>query len=238
MDITTIPSGDHVFARTVRDIAQKEPATSTALLQAALRPIYPRIALVRSQVSGQADTIYAYRDGALETEPPDDWWRGEDVAHARVSASTGKLVAVGEGWEDIFGDERAELVGRHFSEMVHPGALAAAQALFEALKHHAEVRSTIMVRRADGSAANVDSLPCAMARRSSCITVPLTPRDLHEVNGFETRGPQTHLRLEGRASAGSSRAAWADTGPSVRLALLLGESILLAQLSHPARSHR
>ena len=154
MRVTTIPSSDHAFALAVDVIVRANARLNASQLQSLLRPMYPQAAVIPSALSGDAETAYVYRDGSFELESTEMWWHGDDAARAVVSASTGVLLDVSDAWQDQFGPPH-ELIGRHFSDLVHPDARSAAEALFQALMHHAEVRTTILVRGHGGSALPV-----------------------------------------------------------------------------------
>jgi len=149
--VTTIPSGDPAFARAVNATIKSHEGMSARELEALLHPLYPRAAVMRSELSGDNDTLYVYRDGGFELESREEWWTAADVPTARISAESGLLLDVTDTWEGLMGGTADEFVGRHFSDLVHPDARAAAVALFDALNEYSDVRSTIAVRRADGS---------------------------------------------------------------------------------------
>jgi hypothetical protein len=146
----TLPSHDGVFARAVARIVASHPYADSHGLEALLRPGYPDVTVRPRELSGEREAVYVYRDGRYECEPETAWWTASDVGEARLAAESGLVLELHDG-EGIFTRPLPDLRGRHFSDLVHPAARVVADAFFDALQHHSDVRSTIVVDGGEGT---------------------------------------------------------------------------------------
>ena len=154
--LSTFPSGDIAFRHAVENLVASAPEVHPERLQALLRPLYPAATVTESAVSGGTVTYYAYRDGRFEPSSTEEWWNAPGTAEARLSATTGVLLGMSDEWADLMGAPAAQFVGRHFLDLVSPEASAAATALFAAVLENSDIRSRILVRRADDEPLNVE----------------------------------------------------------------------------------
>ncbi len=149
--VNTIPSHDAVLRRIVERLTGSRAFQTAEQLAALLRPLFPRVAVFERQLSGEWPHLYVYRDGRYEPERVDRWWDAPDAPCVRVSATTGRLVAVSGSWAGLMHAEPRDMVGRPFIEFVEPAAHAAARAMFEVVDEEREVRSETLVVPLDGT---------------------------------------------------------------------------------------
>lgn len=154
--ITVVPGRDRVLRRVVTDALRRVADPSPDELARKLRPLYPRVAVFRRQVSGESAHLYVYRDGHYEREQPDRWWEADGIPCVCLSATTGRLTRVTDEWAQLMLGDPEALLGRHYSEFVVPDAREAARAMFEALREQGEVRSEALVVRGDGTTLAIE----------------------------------------------------------------------------------
>jgi hypothetical protein len=142
--VNTIPSHDVVLRRVVDRVAEREQPETPEDLAASLRPLYPKVAVVERQLSGERPSLYVFRDGRYEPERADRWWEGPGVACARLSFA-GAITWVSEGWSDLTQTDASEAVGRSYLEFLPPGSAPVAMAMLEALRQNTEVKSEALV---------------------------------------------------------------------------------------------
>ncbi len=154
MDAQTIPSTDVTFRRAV-DHAIGTSNTSDDLADR-LRPLYPRVHVVDRSLSGEPHAVYVYRDGAFV--PPDTtrWWEAADTAAVTISTMTGMIVDANERVGRVFGARPEDIVGRSLTDFVPPDALETARTVFATILEVGEARSSVRLRRNDGSDALVE----------------------------------------------------------------------------------
>lgn len=145
-----------MLRRVVQRLTAESPPDTADDLATRLRPLYPRIAVFERQLSGERALFYVYRDGRYEPEHPGAWWEAPGTPCVHVSLETGRLTAVSGSYAKLMHADEAELVGRHFLDMVLPEARAAAQALFEVVGETNEVRSEALVQRPDGTTVPIE----------------------------------------------------------------------------------
>jgi PAS domain-containing protein len=172
--VNTIPSHDVVLRRVVERVAADQQADTAADLAARLRPLYPRIAVFERQLSGERAQFYVYRDGRYEPDRPGAWWDQPGTPCVRVSTSTGQLTFVSGSYAELMRAPEANLVGRHFLDMILPEAQAVAQTMFEVVSQEREVRSEALVVRPDGSTVAIEF---RAIRREGEIEVCYRPLD-------------------------------------------------------------
>jgi PAS domain S-box-containing protein len=154
LDAQTIPSTDVTFRRAV-DHAIGTSTTSDDLADR-LRPLYPRVHVVDRSLSGEPHAVYVYRDGAFV--PPDTtrWWEAADTAAVTISTTTGMIVDANERVGRVFGARPEDIVGRSLTDFVPPDALETARTVFATILEVGEARSSVRLRRHDGSDALVE----------------------------------------------------------------------------------
>ncbi|HUQ44322.1 MAG TPA: PAS domain-containing protein [Candidatus Limnocylindria bacterium] len=154
--VNTIPSRDAVLRRVVDRVTAEDPPASAAELADQLRRIYPRVGVFERQLSGERSHLYVYRDGRYEPDHGEAWWKGEGVARACVSRTTGRLTSVTGPWASLMRSSEADLVGRPYTDFVSPAARSMAQAMFEAINEEREVQSKAIVTRPDGTVLPIE----------------------------------------------------------------------------------
>jgi PAS domain S-box-containing protein len=154
--VNTIPSNDVVLRRVVDRMTEGGQAQTADALAARLRPLYPKIAVVERQLSGERAQYYVYRDGRYEPERRDPWWEQPGVPRVLVATTDGQLTSVSGEWAALMRAEATELVGQHFVDFVLPEAREAALAMFDAVRQFREVRSEALVRRPDGTTLPIE----------------------------------------------------------------------------------
>lgn len=154
MDAQTIPSTDVTFRRAV-DQAIGTSSTSDDLADR-LRPLYPRVQVVDRGLSGERHAVYVYRDGAFMPPDTTQWWETADTAAVTISTTTGTVVDANERVGRIFGARPDDIVGQSLAEFVPPDALDTARTVFATILEVGEARSSVRLRRRDGSDALVE----------------------------------------------------------------------------------
>jgi PAS domain-containing protein len=154
--VNTIPSHDLVLRRVVDRVTKEVPPDTSAELAERLRSLYPRIAVVERQLSGERSLLYVYRDGRYMPDAPEQWWTGEGIASIRLSRDTSTLTFVSPEWASLMGAPDRDLVGRPFLDFVLPEAEVGARALLETVAGEREARSEVLVRRPDGSTLGLE----------------------------------------------------------------------------------
>lgn len=149
--VATFPSSDRAFRRAATQLAEGLELGSAEELAGRLRPMFPRVAVFEQQLSGESRRFYAYRDGHYDAGPREAWWRAPDTLRARVSARTGRLIAVSEAAARLLGLDLPHVIGCHFTAFIQPAAGPIAAAMFEALEDEREVVSEALLVRPDGS---------------------------------------------------------------------------------------
>src|SRR4051794_19028856 len=83
--VRVIPSNDAAFRQHVEQLVARHSFKTADDLSERLRRLFPRVIVRASEVSGQADVWYVYRDGVWQSSADPRWW--EDERTPRVSVS-------------------------------------------------------------------------------------------------------------------------------------------------------
>ena len=170
--VSTFPSSDPAFRRVVEHLGADRSSTTTDELTRRLRPLYPRVAIFKQQLTGEPERVYVFRDGRYELDRSERWWEEPGVACVIVDVDSGRLTEVSSEYADLMHAPRAELVGRHYSEFLQPEAREAATAMFESHVQDREVSTEALVRRADGTTLRIE---LHASRRNGEIDVRYRP---------------------------------------------------------------
>ncbi len=153
--VRIIPSNDSAFRRHVERLAAQRAFETTEELAARLRQLFPRVAVRASEVSGQENVWYVYRDGVWQSSADPRWWA--DGRTPRVAVTT-------EGWIEeanaparaILGLGPSDVMPRFFTDFVAPGTLQDATELFAVVAAGHELSATTLVRPANGETIACD----------------------------------------------------------------------------------
>jgi PAS domain-containing protein len=149
--IITIPASDAAFREHVQSIA---PMSSPRDLEARLRRIFPRVVIRERTISG-APGWYVYRDGAWSSSLIGDWW--DDPGLPRVVLSVdGWFLDASPTAIDLFGIAEGDIASHYFTDLVVPGTLEDAMALFRIIRDGKTLDATILLRPLTGDVIAVD----------------------------------------------------------------------------------
>jgi PAS domain-containing protein len=120
-----------------------------------LRTLFPRVVVRASEVSGQEDVWYVYRDGVWRSSADPRWWTDERMPTVSVTL---------DGWVEEANAPARALLGlaatdplpRHFTDFVAPGTLADATDLFTLVAAGHELSATTLLRPTSGEVIACD----------------------------------------------------------------------------------
>jgi PAS domain-containing protein len=153
-NLSIIPSTDAAFREHVERLAARHPFSSAAELAARLQRLFPRVVVRPSEVSGQADTWYVYRDGIWRSSEG-RWWEDERTPHVVVS-KVGWIEEANPPARAILGLTGSDELPRFFSDFVAPGTLEDATDLFGVVAAGHELAATTLVRPTSGEVIACD----------------------------------------------------------------------------------
>jgi PAS domain-containing protein len=152
--VRIIPSNDSGFREHVERLTSGSDFASADDLAARLRNLFPRVVVRASEVSGQTDIWYVYRDGVWSS-PDERWWLDDHAPRVTIS---------GEGWIEaanaparaILGLTAADEMPRHFTDFVAPGTLQDATDVFAVVADGHELTATTLLRPTSGEVIACD----------------------------------------------------------------------------------
>jgi len=147
--VQTIPSSDRAFAEHVSRVMRREGLTDPDVLQDRLIRLFPRVVVRSRDISGERPAWYVYRDGRWS--PPDaaPWWTAPNVA--RLTADRGGwLVDADPGARSLLGLGDLVADPRHYTDLIAPGAVEDAGALFEIIDAGHALDATLRLRPSAG----------------------------------------------------------------------------------------
>ena len=157
MELTTriIPSNDAAFRQHVERLTARASFETPEQLGDRLRRLFPRVLVRASEVSGQENVWYVYRDGVWQSDRDARWW--EDERSPRVTITT-------DGWIEeantparaILGLTASDALPRFFTDFVAPGTLEDATALFDVVAAGHELSVTSLIRPTSGEVIACD----------------------------------------------------------------------------------
>ena len=150
-----IPSTDTAFGEHVERLVARHAIQTAPALAARLQRLFPRVVVRPSEVSGQSDTWYVYRDGVWRSSMDASWWE---------EPRTPRVVVTREGWIEeanpaaraILGLSASDPMPRFFSDFSAPGTLDDATALFDVVAAGNELDATTLVRPTSGDVIACD----------------------------------------------------------------------------------
>ena len=153
--VRIIPSNDAAFRHHVERLVRRQSFTSPQDLTARLRRLFPRVIVRASEVAGQANVWYVYRDGVWQSSADPRWW--EERRAPRVSVSI-------DGWIEeanaparaILGLGPSDSMPRFFTDFVAPGTVQDATELFDLLAAGHELSVTTLIRPTSGEVIACD----------------------------------------------------------------------------------
>ncbi|MEO7663723.1 MAG: PAS domain-containing protein [Candidatus Limnocylindrales bacterium] len=154
-NLSIIPSSDDAFRQHVTRLSARHGFRNPGELAARLHRLFPRVVVRASEVSGQADTWYVYRDGVWRSNADSRWW--EDLRSPRIVLNR-------DGWIEeanaparaILGLSAADPLPRHFSDFVAPGTLEDSMGLFSIIAAGNELAATTLLRPTSGEVIACD----------------------------------------------------------------------------------
>ena len=150
-----IPSTDTAFGEHVERLVARHAIQTAPVLAARLQRLFPRVVVRPSEVSGQSDTWYVYRDGVWRSSADASWWD---------EPRTPRVVATRDGWIEeanptaraILGLSASDAMPRFFSDFTAPGTLDDATALFDVVAAGNDLDATTLVRPTSGDVIACD----------------------------------------------------------------------------------
>lgn len=149
--IITIPTSDAAFHEHVQRLS---PLTTPRDLETRLRRIFPRVVVRERTISG-APGWYVYRDGSWSSSLAGEWW--DDPGLPRVVLSLdGWFIDASPTALGLLGIEEGAVSTHYLTDLVVPGTLEDALALFRIVREGKTLDATILVRPLTGDVIAVD----------------------------------------------------------------------------------
>jgi PAS domain-containing protein len=155
-EIRVFPSADAAFVEHARLIAATERHSDAAGLQARLRRFYPRAIARARELSGEPDVWYVYRDGMWAAAAAPVWWQEPHVGHLEVSLDGGWFLDADGIARDILGLASSDLGVTHFTDLLAPGTVQDAEALYRIVGSGTPFDGTVVIRPLGGGPMAVD----------------------------------------------------------------------------------
>jgi PAS domain-containing protein len=149
--IITIPTSDAAFHEHVQGIA---PLTTPRDLETRLRRIFPRVVVRERTISG-APGWYVYRDGSWSSSLAGEWWDDPDLPRVVLSLD-GWFLDASPTALGLLGIEEGDVSTHYLTDLVVPGTLEDALALFRIVREGKTLDATILVRPLTGDVIAVD----------------------------------------------------------------------------------
>ena len=154
LNLRIIPSSDAAFRQHVEGLTARHAFATADDLAARLRALFPRVLVRASEVSGQHNVWYVYRDGVWSSSEP-SWW---------VDDHTPRVVVTKDGWIEeanaparaILGLAPADPMPRFFTDFAVPGTLQDAIDLFAVVADGHELVATTLLRPTSGEVIACD----------------------------------------------------------------------------------
>lgn len=179
-------------------------------LEARLRPLVPRILVRERALANEPDPAwYVYREGHWVADAQPEWWDADDAGRLRYSADL-RIVDANEAAARLLGLSGADqIVGRHYSEFVPPGAAEDADMLSLLLFEVGELGGTLAAYRADGQLIHFEH---HTELRPDGVETVLRAAPGTQVEPVEARTPSAAaIRLEVQPESDGAFSAYART---------------------------
>ena len=150
-----IPSNDSAFRRHVERLAARHSFETADELASRLRTLFPRVVVRASEVSGQENVWYVYRDGVWRSSADVRWWADERTPRVSVSLD-GWIEEANAPARAILGLAPSDSMPRFFTDFVAPGTLQDATDLFSVVAAGHELSATTLVRPVSGEVIACD----------------------------------------------------------------------------------
>lgn len=154
-NLSIIPSSDAAFREHLERLAKEVAFGRPAELEERLRRIFPRVVVRRSEVSGQGDTWYIYRDGVWRSSTEAPWW-SDDRSPRLAVTKDGWIEAANAPARAILGLAAGDALPRHYADFAAPGALQDTSELFDVIAGGRELEATILIRPTSGDVVACD----------------------------------------------------------------------------------
>ncbi len=154
LNIRIIPASDVAFRRHVDALAARHVFASPSDLAARLRTLFPRVVVRSSEVSGQHNVWYVYRDGVW-ANPDASWW-AEDHTPRVIVTTDGWIEEANAPARAILGLTAADEMPRFFTDFAAPGTLQDATDLFAVVADGHELVVTTLLRPTSGEVIACD----------------------------------------------------------------------------------
>jgi PAS domain S-box-containing protein len=175
--IATFPASDVAFRAHVDAALERLGRCRPPALEQEIRAAYPtavvrvRTAMAEMWPSVDSETWYAYRDGSVQPQPPEEWWLDEALPRTLVAAD-GKYLDANDAAAELFGVTRDAIVaGRAGDFTRHEGTANVARRLFQVLTETGGLDSTAVVLRPDGEEWPIAFHMSQASDRAGYITV-------------------------------------------------------------------
>ena len=184
-------SNDSAFRKHVERLAARHSFQTADELASRLRTLFPRVVVRASEVSGQENVWYVYRDGVWRSSADLRWWADERTPRVTVSID-GWIEEANAPARAILGLAPSDSMPRFFTDFVAPGTLQDATDLFSVVAAGHELSATTLVRpvggeiiacdlrawsadgRIYGAFRLADDIPVQTAAASTTVIVRLT----------------------------------------------------------------
>ena len=154
LNIRIIPSSDVAFRRHVDTLTARHAFASASELAARLRTLFPRVVVRSSEVSGQHNVWYVYRDGVWANS--DESWWAEDHTPRVIVTTDGWIEEANAPARAILGLTAADEMPQFFTDFAAPGTLRDATDLFAVVADGHELVVTTLVRPTSGEVIACD----------------------------------------------------------------------------------
>ncbi|HEU4671589.1 MAG TPA: PAS domain-containing protein, partial [Candidatus Limnocylindrales bacterium] len=161
--IRAIPSNDGAFVALVERITRDETFASPDALTTRLRRLFPRVLVRDRALSGEGPVWYVYRDGSWRPDVHGPWWTRPGLPRIVVD-DAGRIVEANHLALSLLG-LRPDDLSIAATELVAPGTLPDASALFEIVRSGRALNATVLLRPRGGEVIAVDLRAAREGRR-------------------------------------------------------------------------
>jgi len=153
--LITIPSADAPFRAHVERVRRRVAPAGPDQLENGLRRLFPRVVVRERELSGEAPVWYVYRDGGWRPSLTGPWWEAPGLPRIVVSAE-GWIVEASPSAADLLVIDPADVVSPHITDLVAPGTLDDAIALFAVIEEGHDFTATLLLRPSSGDVVAID----------------------------------------------------------------------------------
>jgi PAS domain-containing protein len=153
--LITIPSADAPFRAHVERVRRRLTPAGPHQLETGLRRLFPRVVVRERELSGEAPVWYVYRDGGWRPSLTGPWWETAGLPRIVVSAE-GWIEETSPAAADLLGIDASDVVSPHVTDLVAPGTLDDATALFAGIEEGLDFTATVLLRPSSGDVVAID----------------------------------------------------------------------------------